>query len=1218
MDMSILDQEDDSGYGHVELDSHADTCVAGSNCRVISFTGKTVTVTPFSGEYNAMPDIPIATVGTAYDCPTTGQVYILVTHESLWFGERLGHTLWCPNQLRDNGMLVQDVPKQWDELSSHSIYCPAARLRLPLKMKGVVSYIETRLPTQEEIDDVVMHVELTSDDPWDPHTTTFAEREEKLLEKSIKFRISSAQSRSIPKKNKRSITTPPHGDISHGDSEDGDKENQDRCDDAQRTAIPRSILSASSEQDGMLYDRLISKVRVTTQDGFGPDGLVSNEFMDPEDLPAMIPREAILEITSDHRELSAMATKQPHSVITRQKLADKWSIGLEAAERTLRVTTQNGMRSFVHPVQKRAHASQPHLRHRKLLGKFYSDSVFLPDKSIRGYIGGQLTTNGCRFTRFNPFESKAFAYEGIVDFIHHAGIPEWLITDGSKEQTISKRWRDSLRGYHIRFGVTEPYSPWQNAAEGEVREWKRRVKLTRLKTHSPKRLWCFLGEHEAAIRRLTATDNPRLHGRSAHENVLGWTPDISNYIRFAWWEWVFYLDHDGETQLGKWIGFAEDIGAGDCFWLLARSAEPIARSTVWAIPEEELAKPEIIEKMNTFLADIESRLGDDYTDEEIETEHGTVFMPMPLDLFEGELDEDDVHLAEPEAQMPEADDFEAETGLDNYLASDVFLPRGGEMCRARVAARATNENGDPIGRGDTNPILDTRMYDVVFEGDGATETYSANLIAEHMFSQVDEEGHHFELISEIINHETDGDAVTKDDGYLTAKNGKQTRRITTKGWKLLVEWKNGSSSWVPLKDMKEAFPVQCAEYAVANKISEEPAFAWWIHSVLRKRDRILMKVKSKFIRKSHKYGVEIPKSVQHALQIDERTGTTFWSEAIKKEMKNVMVAFELSEDDKVPIGYTEMRTHMVFDIKLVSLTRKARLVANGNELDAPKETTFSSVVSRDSVRMFFLLAALNDLDVLSGDIQNAYLTAETSEKLWTKLGDEFGPAKKGRIAIVVRALYGLKGSGKAFRDHLAKHLRAMKFKSCRADPDIWMRAAVKQDGTEYWEYIITYVDDVCACSMDPKAIFDSLAHNFTWKPGSVMEPELYLGAAVKKWYIANDEDPTKVRWAMSSTKYTKKAIADVETELRRIGKQLPTKVTTPLSNDYRPELDQSKELDATRLNYFQGLVGVLRWTCELGRLDILQPLSLMSRYLVSAREGHLDQLFHIFGYLKLH
>ena len=85
---------------------------------------------------------------------------------------------------------------------------------------------------------------------------------------------------------------------------------------------------------------------------------------------------------------------------------------------------------------------------------------------------------------------------------------------------------------------------------------------------------------------------------------------------------------------------------------------------------------------------------------------------------------------------------------------------------------------------------------------------------------------------------------------------------------------------------------------------------------------------------------------------------------------------------------------------------------------------------------------------------------------------------------------------------------------------------------------------------------------------------MYLGADVKKWYIVESEEPGKVRWAMSSRKYTKQAIEDVEVELDAIGKRLPRKVTTPLASSYWPELDQSCELNAERLNYFQGLIGI--------------------------------------------
>jgi hypothetical protein len=58
--------------------------------------------------------------------------------------------------------------------------------------------------------------------------------------------------------------------------------------------------------------------------------------------------------------------------------------------------------------------------------------------------------------------------------------------------------------------------------------------------------------------------------------------------------------------------------------------------------------------------------------------------------------------------------------------------------------------------------------------------------------------------------------------------------MTTKGWRLFVEWKDGTIDWLPLKDLKESYPVQVAEYAVANKITEQPAFAWWVPHILRK------------------------------------------------------------------------------------------------------------------------------------------------------------------------------------------------------------------------------------------------------------------------------------------------------------------------------------------------------------------------------------------------
>jgi hypothetical protein len=163
-----------------------------------------------------------------------------------------------------------------------------------------------------------------------------------------------------------------------------------------------------------------------------------------------------------------------------------------------------------------------------------------------------------------------------------------------------------------------------------------------------------------------------------------------------------------------------------------------------------------------------------------------------------------------------------------------------------------------------------------------------------------------------------------------------------------------------------------------------------------------------------------------------------------------------------------------------------------------------------------------------------------------------------------------------------------------------------------------YTDDILVVDHDPKTVMDYLASRYTLKPGSMKEPDTYLGAQVCKFYIDGAPDPEKPRWAMSSEKYVKQAVSDVEKELSSVDKCLPTRVTTPLSQGYRPELDQSRELDAKRGQYYQSLIGVLRWVCELGRVDILVAVSMLSRYLVSPREGHLQQVFHLFAYLKHH
>ena len=121
----------------------------------------------------------------------------------------------------------------------------------------------------------------------------------------------------------------------------------------------------------------------------------------------------------------------------------------------------------------------------------------------------------------------------------------------------------------------------------------------------------------------------------------------------------------------------------------------------------------------------------------------------------------------------------------------------------------------------------TSLYEVEFDS-GETEAYTANIIAEHIYAQVDEEGYTHHMLDEIVDHMKDDTAVSREEGFITTKTGRKLPKRTTKGWKFLYQWKDGSTTWVPLKDAKDSHMLEVAQYATNNNLTEEPAFAWWV------------------------------------------------------------------------------------------------------------------------------------------------------------------------------------------------------------------------------------------------------------------------------------------------------------------------------------------------------------------------------------------------------
>ena len=122
-------------------------------------------------------------------------------------------------------------------------------------------------------------------------------------------------------------------------------------------------------------------------------------------------------------------------------------------------------------------------------------------------------------------------------------------------------------------------------------------------------------------------------------------------------------------------------------------------------------------------------------------------------------------------------------------------------------------------------------------------------------------------------------------------------------------------------------------------------------------------------------------------------------------MRNVECAFIFLEPgEDVPIGYQKIPLHFVFDVKM-DFTHKPWLVAGRKQMDPPPFLTYLSIVSHDS--------ALNDLNILTADIGNAYLYVPTREKVYAIAGPEFG-TRQGQTVIIKQALYGLKSSEAAW------------------------------------------------------------------------------------------------------------------------------------------------------------------------------------------------------------
>lgn len=1140
-----------------ELDSHANMVVLGKNAFIFESTGRTCNVHAYDPSLGSSQGVPIVDGAIAYDCRYTGQTFILIARNALYV-PTMENNLIPPFIMREGGLTVNDTAKIHciePTVRDHCIIFPSSDLNIPLQLHGIFSYFHSRQPQVKELYDCDKLFITPDASDWNPHCTSFERNERAML----------TYDGEMADDNRR--TNIPMGTVSDADqvfemsavTADSWESHVDECMINGHIALTSACSEPDSlghGEDSSFAEALSLRAEISKMSGsIGSCDVGNNALCELFDKPREMhisDLQAELEtiVNPDVMErvnaiLSAIDVDKPKGVDA-ARLAKLWMISEPLAEKALEQNTQLCRQNADNTLSRHVSTNDRMLGYRRIQSTFFTDTMFAtPEaKSTQGNKCCQIFVSDRGYVAIYPMKTQEEFQTALHWFCKQVGVPVTLVADAHKSQTSAsvKRFCDQV-GTTLR--VLEKGTSWANRAELYIGLLKEAVRKDLRQSNCPMVLWDYAMERRALIHNVIPRPLFQNNGLTPHTVTFGTQGDISNVCNFGWYEWVYYRDHGAfpnpREKLGRVLGPLRNEGNEMAQAVLTSKGTVIPRRTLRRLLVSELHSNSEKKKRSIFDDIIRSKLGDSMK---------MPPKPDPNEQYTPYSDDCEAELL----NLPDDNDPVDSTNTavfeklvtDRLIHAEIHLPQGEEMKAARVIKRCLDENGELIGTYDDNPMLNSLLYEVEFP-DGEIREYSANVIAENMYAQVDANGHTHTLLDAITDFSRNSNAISKEDMYIQTKSGQRRMRKSTIGWDLLVAWKDGSEEWIPLKVLKESHPVEVAEFAVARGIDDKAAFKWWVPFVLRKRDRIISAVTSRVIKNSHKYGVEIPRTIEEAYKLDEKNGNSFWRDAINREMENLKVAFDILKDNQEPPpGFTKASGHLVFDVRM-TLERKARWVKDGHKTPQPEWSTYAGVVSRESIRIALTYAALNGLPVCGCDIQNAYLQAPTTEKHYIICGPEFGLENAGKRAIIVQALYGGKSAGADYWRHVRKAMDDMNFKSCQADPDVWYRPGTRDDGTEYWEYVLLYTDDVLAIMTDPeKFIREELDEKFTVKPKSIGPPTQYLGNKVSEVTMENG-----VRcWSFSSSQYIQNAVNNVESYLSKSGESLPSRTKSPWPSNY--------------------------------------------------------------------
>ena len=263
-------------------------------------------------------------------------------------------------------------------------------------------------------------------------------------------------------------------------------------------------------------------------------------------------------------------------------------------------------------------------------------------------------------------------------------------------------------------------------------------------------------------------------------------------------------------------------------------------------------------------------------------------------------------------------------------------------------------------------------------------------------------------------------------------------------YNVLVTWDDGMQTWEPLNMMVKQDPVMLARYAHDHDLLNKPGwkFLRWTAKHHQFVNVIMNAIKRRGMANQvrYKFGVHILCMYSEAIMLDKENGNTLWQDAIRRELDQIL-SYKSFHNIGVGVSpgadFKKIKVKFVFDCKEDG-HRKGRLVAWGDMTLEPEELVYSSVATLRSLCIVVFLAELNGLNLMQGDIRNAYLESYTQEKVYFVAGPEFGQ-DAGCTFIIDKALYGLRSSSLCFHEWLSKVVCTFEFRWSKVDPDLWMR-----------------------------------------------------------------------------------------------------------------------------------------------------------------------------------